>query len=129
MQPGTSMAHSPTPPHLSSPTRQQETQKTSPDKNPNEIHRFTKKDIQIHASIDRSNSYMYVTLKEPKAILRPMNCIRCIAVLALVVIAIVIVVSGSFLYLNSQSNYSGKTRSINIGNLPLESLVAASLAD
>ena len=83
MQVGTSMAHPPTPTHLSPPTRQQETQKTIPDKNPNEIHRFTKKDIQIHASIDRNNSYMYVTLKEPKEIGRPMSRTKRIAVLAL----------------------------------------------
>jgi hypothetical protein len=72
---------------------------------------------------------MYITRKESKAIGRPMNRIRCIAVLALVVIAIVTVGSGSVLYLNLQPNYSGKTQSITIGNLPLESLAAASLAD
>lgn len=43
------------------------------------------------------------------------------AVLAMVVVSIVTVISGSFLYLNSQQNFFGKTQTITIGNLPLES--------
>jgi NitT/TauT family transport system substrate-binding protein len=51
------------------------------------------------------------------------------AVLAMVVISIVTVISGSFLYLNSQQNFFGKTQVITIGNLPLESSALLYVAD
>jgi ABC-type nitrate/sulfonate/bicarbonate transport system substrate-binding protein len=51
------------------------------------------------------------------------------AVLAMVAISIVTVISGSFLYLNSQQNFFGKTQVITIGNLPLESSALLYVAD
>lgn len=54
---------------------------------------------------------------------------RHIIVLVLVIIAIVAIALSSFLYLNSQSNFLGKTQSITIGNLPLESSALIYVAD
>jgi NitT/TauT family transport system substrate-binding protein len=50
-------------------------------------------------------------------------------VLAITVIAIATIGTGSFLYLNSQPNFFGKTQSIIIGNLPLESSALLYVAD
>ncbi|HEX7483135.1 MAG TPA: NrtA/SsuA/CpmA family ABC transporter substrate-binding protein [Candidatus Bathyarchaeia archaeon] len=58
-----------------------------------------------------------------------MSRTKRIEVLAMVVVVIVIMVSGSFLYLNSQQNFFGKTQTITIGNLPLESSGLLYVAD
>jgi len=58
-----------------------------------------------------------------------MSRTKRIAVLALVVVAIVTVGSGSFIYSNSQQNFFGKIQVIRIGNLPLESSALLYVAD
>ena len=58
-----------------------------------------------------------------------MSRTKRIAFLALVAVAIVTVGFGSFIYLNSQQNFFGKTQAITIGNLPLESSALLYVAD